>query len=781
MKVSAINEEQQLALNEPISEADPKTVPGNFASELAKITDRLLVERKKRKSLQEAMKSVETELLNLFGATFISVYQCIDNGKDITAVFKGGKGSDIVEKTKILLPLSTTSVSGYVALSHKSLCIKDVYDEQELKKIHEDLKFDRRYSESRDLRLKSMIVIPIKQEILLGVLQLINLEGDKEFTPFELKRAATIAHELAKIFRKEFQSTLGPFDYLVQQGKITGFDLEGIEKSCNGSKAKITRKLLDEYDVSEDDVGRSLELYYRVPYMPFDSDLQLDPHLIKNIKSSYLEHNRWLPLESGGSEEAVILIDDPSDFSRIMEIQSLLKVKKIEIRVGLEEHIKYYINKDLADISGKEAFGDVFKSLQEEKVVVEEALETNELNQDGSSSSAIIRLVNKIIVEANKLNGSDIHIEPGQDKSPGTVRVRVDGECAELLKIPGEHTAAVLARIKVMSRLDISERRKPQDGKCKLKIGKNSLELRVATVPTVNGESAVLRILAAGSAMPIDKLMLSDKNFSVIDNMCSKPHGLILVVGPTGSGKTTTLHAVLGHMNKPNKKIWTAEDPVEITQPGLQQVQVQPKIGFTFADAMRSFLRADPDIILIGEMRDKETAAIGVEASLTGHLVLSTLHTNSAPETITRLLDLGLDPVNFSDALLCILAQRLLRTLCADCKEPYTPEKKEIDHLIEQYGCEEFPELGIERDEVQLYRAVGCAKCGDLGYRGRIGVHEVLTGTPKLQSMIYKNAELEEIRAQAVIDGMRTLQQDGIAKIFMGLSDYSQLLNVTAE
>ena len=252
-------------------------------------------------------------------------------------------------------------------------------------------------------------------------------------------------------------------------------------------------------------------------------------------------------------------------------------------------------------------------------------------------------------------------------------------------------------------------------------------------------------------------------------------------MGPTGSGKTTTLHAVLGYINQPETKIWTAEDPVEITQPGLQQVQMQPKIGFTFAAAMRAFLRADPDIILIGEMRDHETAAIGIEASLTGHLVLSTLHTNSAPETITRLLDLGLDPVNFSDALLGVLAQRLMRTLCGNCKEKYKPEKKEIDHLIEQYGTEYFPDLGINPDELELYRAVGCEACGDSGYKGRTGVHELLVGTHDMQSMIYQKADLDDLREQAIKDGMRTLKQDGIEKIFKGLTDYEQLLRVVAE
>ena len=466
-----------------------------------------------------------------------------------------------------------------------------------------------------------------------------------------------------------------------------------------------------------------------------------------------------------------------------MEIQGILNARNYVFRVGLPEDILKFLGGGQEEEEDEEGFDDVFKSLQEEGgVELDDSDDDEDDNESAAAASGIIQLVNRIIVESDRLGGSDIHIEPGKDKSPGIVRVRVDGVCREILKVPPEHTGALIARIKVMSRLDISERRLPQDGKCKLKIRGRALELRVATVPTVNGESAVLRLLAAGSAMPLEKMRLSPKNMENLLEIAKHPHGLILVVGPTGSGKTTTLHAVLGHLNQPDRKIWTAEDPVEITQPGLQQVQMQPKIGFTFATAMRAFLRADPDIILIGEMRDHETASIGIEASLTGHLVLSTLHTNSAPETITRLLDLGLDPVNFSDALLGILAQRLMRTLCGKCKETYKPEQKELDHLIEQYGREHFEELDdINLDEVELCRAVGCDDCGDSGYKGRTGVHELLVGTHDLQSMIYKKADLADLTEQAIKDGMRTLKQDGIHKIFQGLTDYEQLLRVVAE
>jgi type II secretory ATPase GspE/PulE/Tfp pilus assembly ATPase PilB-like protein len=331
-----------------------------------------------------------------------------------------------------------------------------------------------------------------------------------------------------------------------------------------------------------------------------------------------------------------------------------------------------------------------------------------------------------------------------------------------------------------MSDLDISERRKPQDGKIKFKkFAPLDIELRVATIPTAgNNEDVVLRLLAAGKPMGLDQMGMSDQSYESFVEMISQPYGIVLVVGPTGSGKTTTLHAAMAHINKPETKIWTAEDPVEITQEGLRQVQVIPKIGFDFASAMRAFLRADPDVIMVGEMRDQETVSMGIEASLTGHLVMSTLHTNSAPETITRLLDMGMDPFNFADALLGVLAQRLMRTLCKDCKEAYHPEKSEFDGLVRAYEGD-FNQLGFSyNDDFVLHKPKGCSKCGHTGYAGRTAIHELLVGTDDIKTMVQNRSKVKDLKNQAIKDGMTTLMQEGIRKVCLGLTDFSQVRRV---
>jgi len=394
------------------------------------------------------------------------------------------------------------------------------------------------------------------------------------------------------------------------------------------------------------------------------------------------------------------------------------------------------------------------------------------------NDSAIVRLANQIIADAYRQNASDIHIEPYGEKRETLVRFRVDGDCFEYMKIPQSYRRAIVSRLKIMASLDIAERRKPQDGKIKFKLSETrEIELRVATIPTAGyNEDVVMRILAASEPLPLDKMGFSDRNLKAIKDIAEKPYGIILCVGPTGSGKTTTLHSVLGFINTPDIKIWTAEDPVEITQYGLRQVQVQPKIDFTFAKAMRAFLRADPDVIMVGEMRDKETAEIGIEASLTGHLVLSTLHTNSAVETVTRLLDMGCDSFSFADAMLGVMAQRLARRVCKDCKEQYVGTKEEYEEMRQGYGPDGWDKLGIPLDNAfRLSRGKGCETCNRTGFKGRVALHELCLGTDKLKRLIQTKAKTEEMVKAAIEDGMTTLMQDGIQKCLQGLTTFKEV------
>ena len=404
-------------------------------------------------------------------------------------------------------------------------------------------------------------------------------------------------------------------------------------------------------------------------------------------------------------------------------------------------------------------------------------------------SSNFVVLVKRIIQDAQALGASDIHIETNPGQKATRVRFRRDGDLETYLELPAPLRAPVVSRIKVMARLDIAERRRPQDGKINFSdFGGSKLELRVAVLPTHDGlEDVVMRLLASSKPIPLARLGFQPRDEKKIMAMAARSYGLILAAGPTGSGKTTTLHSMLKELNTDRRKVWTAEDPIEITQDGLRQVQVNPKIGVTFASAMRAFLRADPDVIMIGEIRDDETAKIAVEASLTGHLVLSTLHTNNAAESVVRLLDLGMDPMNFADSLVGIVAQRLVRALCQQCAEPTALAPQALDDLIEEYRAgsvldpdearRRLTDAAVQTGDAasfSIWKPVGCPQCGGKGYKGRLGIYEVLENDAILRALIQQRARPTEVFEAATRSGMHSLRHDALEKVLQGRVDLEQ-------
>jgi len=574
------------------------------------------------------------------------------------------------------------------------------------------------------------------------------------------------------------------FDYLLKEKMVSTDQLQqafALSKKVNKSVEFV---LIEHYQIEKELIGKSFSLFYDCPYRAYDESFPVPVELLTNLKKTFLLNEIWVPLswDKNGME---VLIDDPRNLNKTDNIKTLMRTTKINFSVAIREDIQQFIKKffdeerQVSEVQSLDEELDDFDLIPD--ISFEEEEEDNEVEEADEASSQVVRLVDQTIIAAYRKNASDIHIEPSPVTKATTIRFRLDGVCQEYMKVPNSIVRGIISRIKIMSNLDIAEKRMPQDGKIKFKRkGVPAFELRIATLPTAGGyEDVVMRILASAGAMKIDEMGLTDRNLKVLRAVSSYPYGLILAVGPTGSGKTTTLHSILGHINTPGIKIWTAEDPIEITQIGLRQTEVKPKIGLDFARMMRAFLRADPDVIMIGEMRDEETASIGVEASLTGHLVFSTLHTNSAPETITRLLDMGLNPLNFSDAFLGVLAQRLTRRLCPKCRKGHNLTTDEFETLTSDYGKKYFDNTGIQHDaEMILYGAKGCEKCSGTGYRGRMGIHELMEGTPEIKLMIKKQASTESILEQAMKEGMSTLKQDGILKVIQGITDMAEVRRV---
>jgi type II secretory ATPase GspE/PulE/Tfp pilus assembly ATPase PilB-like protein len=563
--------------------------------------------------------------------------------------------------------------------------------------------------------------------------------------------------------------------------------------------------------ITRDDLRNTLARKMGYPIVDL-AHFPVDLNALRRVPYAVAQRLRVLPLVLNESS-LVVGIDDVTRHAVLDELEFVAQTKVVPAlatAADIEEVLKTAyarIAHEVRDAGASGAIEDSEECDANRMGKLTESLERDGLEASNSSDetpieqsdNSLVRLINQMIIEAHNEGASDIHIEcsPGREKVK--IRFRKDGELRPYVELPHNYRGALVSRIKVMCDLDISERRKPQDGKINFArySPQHKLELRVATIPTNNGlEDVVMRLLASAKPVALDSLGLSPTNLAHFKKMIQRPYGLVLCVGPTGSGKTTTLHSALGEINRPERKIWTAEDPVEITQAGLRQVQVNPKIDWTFAKALRAFLRADPDVIMVGEVRDQDTARIVVEASLTGHLVFSTLHTNTAPETVTRLLDMGLDTFNFADALIGVLAQRLVRGLCRYCRIEERASPAQIEELLADYlraAPAGIPQL--TRDDVladwqhrfargghlMSYRAPGCQHCSGRGMKGRLGIHELMVNDRDLRRLIQTRATATELQACALRAGMHTLRQDGIEKVLQGLTTIEEVRSTSSE
>jgi type II secretory ATPase GspE/PulE/Tfp pilus assembly ATPase PilB-like protein len=575
-------------------------------------------------------------------------------------------------------------------------------------------------------------------------------------------------------------------DILVADGLVDEVSLEQARVMSRKDGHSLEKSLIKLQCLTEEQLARAIAKQYDLPFVSMEQ-MAINPELACFTNASYAQKQQIVPISKIGST-LTLAMAHPIKLQEINELETATRLKIIpviakESEICAAQQRLYRGLLPAMHVLDEEAALDITDSISEILTRTDFADEPDvddEVKKVTERDSVIVKLVNKIIYDAYNNRASDIHIEPYPGKNDVIVRIRVDGQCKVYQRIPYKYKYAIPSRIKIMAELDIAERRKPQDGKINFKrFGPVNVELRVATMPTAGQlEDVVIRLLHTGDPIAYDELGIAPRNMVHFEEAISKPYGLILVVGPTGSGKTTTLHSAIAKINRSETKIWTAEDPVEITQKGLRQVQVNPRIGLTFAAALRSFLRLDPDVIMVGEMRDEETASIAIEASLTGHLVLSTLHTNTAPETVTRLLEMGIDPFSFSDSLLCVLAQRLARRLCSACKRIYRPGDGALDEIIEEFGVEHFVATGLQRADIMLAEPVGCEACDNTGYRGRLGIHELLVCNDRMRNLIKRKPETGDIRSSAIADGMTTLKQDGILKVFQQLTDIHEIRRI---
>ncbi len=558
-------------------------------------------------------------------------------------------------------------------------------------------------------------------------------------------------------------------DLLLKQGVISLDQLNEAENVAKTSNLDVGDVLIDMEYASPEDVTEAMATFHKIPFVDLRS-ASVSDDVIELVPESVARENNVLPFsdEDGALR---VLVSDPFDLETVEKLRFILN-RKIETALAPKVAITAAINKYYGQVEGESADS----MLQE---FTDTAIDFTETESGGESdeedvddgSAPVIRLVNLMIQEAVQLRASDIHVEPFEDRV--RIRYRIDGVCVERENAPRRMLSAIIARIKILSKIDISEKRRPTDGRIKITVGDKQLDLRVSIIPTNHGQSCVMRLLDKDNIkVGVRQLGLSNRDYRTFNNLIRRPNGIILVTGPTGSGKTTTLYAALNALNRPDRKIITAEDPVEYYLPGINQVEVRHKIGLDFALIIRAMLRQAPNIILVGEMRDHETASMGIQASLTGHLVFSTLHTNDAPSSISRMGDIGVPSYMVASSVIAVLAQRLVRTICPRCKVRYKPSESVIRE------SQLPPEM---LNQAEFCRGKGCPYCGRSGYRGRIGIYELMIINNKMRELMFRGASTKEIRIEAINNGMSTLYSDGMLKVIRGMTTFEEVHRVAKQ
>lgn len=771
-----------------------------FAKEVLAIASKIL----DTEHVDRILPEVSEDVCTAFGVERLSIY--LINIDKTMLVSKFSTGLD--GRTELRLPISPAySVAGYVALHRSIVSVVDAYDDEELSRFDPPLSFLKAIDEETGYRTRQILAAPMldgnDRDDVVGVVQLINTRSGHPFPRAARDGVSELCEALAVAFRRRDPrrrpAAKTKYDHLVIDGVIAAAELDLAIQVARRKGSSLERILLDEFQVSEMAIGRALSQFYSLPYEPFRPEEHRQLILPQRLKRDYVQNEKWLPVDEDG-ERLIIVTSDPERIMSSRIVNQVFAGKRAEYRVCTEREFgqmveHYYSHEDVPASVG---------AILDQMAEGDATIPGGEVEERLEPDSVTVQIVHKLIVEAHAMGASDVHIEPRPGRGKTRLRFRIDGVLSDYVELPSSHHAKLVARLKIMANLDIANRREPQDGKI---IFRNfhpglDIELRIATIPTAAGkEDVVLRLLRPGKPVPIEQLELRPAMLEALKALMARPHGLFLVCGSTGAGKTTTLHSLLDYLNTPETKIWTAEDPVEITQNDLRQVQVNPKANVTFARALRAFLRADPDVIMVGEMRDRETAVIGIEAALTGHQVLATLHTNGAAESVQRLLEMGMDPFHFADALLGVMGQGLARRLCLKCKKPHVGTESEVEEMLGEYVTELGPGGHTEADSATLrdrvyaewkqryaygknqfilYHATGCEACRNTGYRGRIGVHELLVASPAIRKKIVERAPADVLLATAAAEGMRTLRQDGIEKVLQGHTDMHEIRAVCA-